>query len=282
MSSLSSLGKQRRLRHLMNAQSGRMVIVPIDDGLISLSKGLRNLHTKLEHLATAKPEAILGFPGVFAHHQDLLRDVAQIVNITASTTHIDHTRKVLVGSIRQALKLDADAVAAHVNITSKHEPEMLKTLAKISRECDETGMPVVAIMYPRSEGADGDNNYLDLRETDSRKYADLVAHCARIGVELGASIVKTQYTGSAETFSCVVEACRPVPVVVAGGPVTATRNILQVAHDVVLAGGAGVSFGRNVFERSDTRLLEALKAVVHDKDSVDEVIGEIFPRRTRR
>ncbi|MCH7726536.1 MAG: fructose-bisphosphate aldolase [Planctomycetes bacterium] len=260
----------------MNTESGRVVIVPVDDGLISLSKGLRNLRTKLEQLVSGKPDAILGFPGVFAHHQDLLGDVPQILNLTASTAHVDHTRKVLVGSVRQALKLDVDAVAVHVNITSKHESQMLKTLGKVARQCDDTGMPLVAIMYPRSESTDGDNNYIDLRKTDSGKFADLVAHCARIGVELGASIVKTQYTGNAETFARVVEACSPVPVVVAGGPFTATRHILQVTHDVVSAGGAGVSFGRNVFDRPDARLLEAVKSLVHDMKSVEEVIEMYF------
>ena len=39
----------------------------------------------------------------------------------------------------------------------------------------------------------------------------------RIGAELGADIIKTNYTGNIETFKTVIESC-PVPVVIAGGP----------------------------------------------------------------
>ena len=46
---------------------------------------------------------------------------------------------------------------------------------------------------------------------------DVVKHAARIGAELGADIIKTNYTGSPETFKEVVDGC-PVPVIIAGGP----------------------------------------------------------------
>ncbi|MDR1683107.1 MAG: Omp28-related outer membrane protein, partial [Candidatus Symbiothrix sp.] len=45
----------------------------------------------------------------------------------------------------------------------------------------------------------------------------IVAHCARVGAELGADAVKVLYTGDVESFRRVTEGCG-VPALVAGGP----------------------------------------------------------------
>ena len=83
-------------------------------------------------------------------------------------------------------------------------------------------------------------------------------------MELGADLVKTQYTGCADSFRTVVDACSPIPVVAAGGPKVDLQHMLELAAGVVSAGGAGVSFGRNIFSREDAAAaLRALKLVVH-------------------
>jgi len=105
-----------------------------------------------------------------------------------------------------------------------------------------------------------------------------VAHAARLGAEIGADIIKTNYTGSPETFRDVVRGC-PVPVIIAGGPKAKTvEDILQMAYDAVQCGGAGVSIGRNVFQHKDpTAMVKALSAIVHENASVKDglkVLGE--------
>ena len=106
----------------------------------------------------------------------------------------------------------------------------------------------------------------------------MVAHCARVGAELGADIVKVSYTGSPETFQRVTECCC-APVVIAGGErIDSTRKLLEMVYDSLQAGGAGVSIGRNVFEhprRMD--LMRAMNALVHSNASVDDamaIVGE--------
>ena len=106
----------------------------------------------------------------------------------------------------------------------------------------------------------------------------MVAHCARVGVELGADIVKVPYTGDMESFSDVVSSCC-VPVVIAGGErMESTRDVLQMVHDAIKAGGAGISMGRNVFQHPNRiQLVRALRAIVHENATVEEalaIVGE--------
>src|SRR5260370_32591873 len=73
------------------------------------------------------------------------------------------------------------------------------------------------------------------------------AHCARIGYELGADVVKVQYTGSRESFARVVGGV-PIPVVIAGGPkMGSDQEVLQMVWEALDAEAPSLSIGRNVF-----------------------------------
>jgi DhnA family fructose-bisphosphate aldolase class Ia len=99
---------------------------------------------------------------------------------------------------------------------------------------------------------------------------DVVAHAARLGAELGADIIKTNYTGDVESFKVVVESCM-VPVVIAGGPKAKTNlDILKITSEAIKAGGAGLSIGRNVFQcENPASIVKALSAIVHKGSSVE-------------
>ena len=139
---------------------------------------------------------------------------------------------------------------------------MLADLGKVAEACDNWHMPLLAMVYAR--GPQVPNSY------DPK----VVAHCARVGVELGADIVKVPYTGDIESFSDVVSSCC-VPVVIAGGELMdSTRQLLQMVHDSVKAGGAGVSIGRNVFQHPRRiELVRAMRAIVHDNADVDHALA---------
>jgi len=127
-------------------------------------------------------------------------------------------------------------------------------------------MPLLAMMYPRGP------------KIQNEHAADAVAHAARLGAELGADIIKTNYTGDIETFKAVVEGC-PVPVIIAGGPKCKTEHeILQVTSESIKAGSAGLSIGRNVFQHeSPTLMVKALAAIVHKGASAEQalkILGE--------
>jgi DhnA family fructose-bisphosphate aldolase class Ia len=105
--------------------------------------------------------------------------------------------------------------------------------------------------YPRTRRPDGsDDNYLDLRRDDQAAFAELVQHCVRIAVELGASVVKTIYTGSADSFATVIPAALGVPVLIAGERLMVDDGeAIAKAQAAIRAGAAGVAFGRQIFER---------------------------------
>ena len=260
-------GKQRRLARLFHHSDGRAVILPIDDGLISgPCARLSDLSTLFSTIGSSPPDGILLFAGVLTRHWAALGAVAAIVNVTASTKRATHPRKVFCTDVETAVAAGADLVAVHVNVTSRHEGDMLRTLGIVVRKAETLGVPVLAIMYPRREGEGDDDNYQDLKEAEPDRYSQLVSHSARIGMELGADVIKTQYTGSPETFEKVVEATRPVPVFIAGGPLCSESDALSAARGAIAAGASGVSFGRNVFERDDpARMLRLLHSAVHEE-----------------
>ena len=190
-------GTQRRLARLFRHDDDRALILPIDDGLISGPRGqLSDLDTFFRCIQCCLPDGLLLFPGVLNRHFRLLHAVAAIVNLTASTTSIYHTRKTFCTDVEAAVAAGADMVAVHVNLTSRHEPEMLRTLSTVIRRAEALGVPVLAIMYPRREATAGDDNYQRLRQSEPDRYLGLVVHAARVAMELGADVIKTQYTGS--------------------------------------------------------------------------------------
>jgi DhnA family fructose-bisphosphate aldolase class Ia len=105
--------------------------------------------------------------------------------------------------------------------------------------------------------------------------AGAMASASRIGFELGADIIKTYYTGSADSFRRVTAAC-PVPVMIAGGAkMTTVRAALDVVHGSIQAGGKGVVFGRNIWQSPDPRaIVTALKGIIHDGRSVEQVMAD--------
>lgn len=244
----------------------------LDDILLSGPElGLRRVDQKIKQVKAGNADAILGFRGLLTRHADILAGRPTLMNLTASTTRTTHTRKVQVATVEQAVQMGVDAVAVHINISSKYETEMLKILADVSRDCERFGMPLLAIMYARGEKDTGeDENYLELLKSNPEKYTELVRHAVRVGVDLGADMVKTSFTGSAESFKTVVESASGVPVLMAGGPTVPIPEFLQKAYAATQAGAAGVCVGRNIFQRDEGKeVTVALRQIVHEGKTVE-------------
>jgi DhnA family fructose-bisphosphate aldolase class Ia len=278
-------GKAIRLSRIFNNSSGRAVVVMLDDILLSGPElGLRRVDQKIKQVKAGNVDAILGFRGLLTRHADILAGKPTLMNVTASTTRMTHTRKVQVASVEQAVQMGVDAVAVHVNISSKYETEMLKTLADVSRDCDRFGMPLMGIMYARGEKDTGeDDNYLNLLKDDPEKYTELVRHAVRVGVELGADMIKTPFTGSAELFKTVVESASGIPILMAGGPKVPISAFLEKAYAVTQAGALGVCVGRNIFQRDEGKEVTiALRQIVHEGKTVMEAMKAAgLPEKTR-
>lgn len=269
----ASIGKKIRLDRLFT--KGKTLVVPVDDSLIFGPKqGLLDLEDTIRKIVSASPNALLGFKKDLELVTEMGIQTPFIYNITASTVLNAHTKKVQIASVENALAAGADCIAAHVNFSSKYENEMLHNFAYIANECDRLGMPLLAIAYPRKENLDGsDYNYEDIKERNQDEFAELVAHCTRVACELGADIIKTYYTGDAESFEKVIKAACGKPVIIAGGPKVSVENSLKNAYNAMSVGGAGISFGRNVFNADYiVEYIKALKRIVFEKANINDVL----------
>lgn len=260
---MNTIGKSIRMERIFNRNTGNAIIIPMDHGVgAGPIDGLKNLQEAVNRVAEGGANAVLGHMGLAKYgHRGYGHDVGLIIHLSASTSlSVDPNHKVLVTKVEEALRVGADAVSVHINVGAEDEYEMLQGLGYVAGKCDEWGMPLLAMMYPRG------------KKVRSEYDVDVVKHAARIGAELGADIVKTNYTGSPETFKEVVDGC-PVPVIIAGGPkMNSEQELLEMIEGSLEAGGRGVAIGRNVFQAQDpTGLIRRIAKVVHEGVSAEEL-----------
>lgn len=265
------LGKPIRLERISNREDGRTVIVPMDHGMtLGPIAGLIDMPTTVNMVAEGGADAVLGHVGLpLLGHRGYGRDVGLILHLSASTALApDPNRKVLVSSVERAIKYGADAVSIHVNLGAADESDMLLDFGAVAMACEEWGMPLVAMVYTR--GA----------KVASEYDVQVVKHAARVAAEVGADVVKVNYTGSPETFREVVEGCgghKPdgIKVVIAGGEKVETdREILQMVNGAIAAGAGGVSIGRNAFQHAHPdKIVAAIVSMVHAGKTMDEALA---------
>ena len=256
------LGKQIRMERIIDRNTNKTVIVPMDHGVSSGPiYGISDMRDAIDRVVGGGANAIVEHKGmVGAGHRRSGKDVGLIIHLSASTSLSPYPNtKTLVCSVEEALRLGADAVSIHVNIGDDMERQMLNDFGIVSRRAQDWGMPLLAMIYPRGEKI--------ANEYDQ----SVLKHAARLGAELGADIVKISYSGSMESFQEVV-ACCYVPVVIAGGEkMESDEQIFEMIRGAMDAGGAGVSIGRNVFQHKDpTRMVAAVSMIVHENATVEE------------
>ncbi len=261
------LGKAVRLERIFNRNTRRTIIVPLDHGVsVGPIFGVIDLRDTVNKVAEGGANAVLMHKGLPRRtHRGRGRDVGLIIHLSASTDLSPFPNaKTLVGKVEDALRIGADAVSVHVNLGDETERDMLSGLGQITTTADYWGMPVLAMVYAR--GPKVKNEFAP----------EVVKHCARLGEELGADVVKVPYTGDVESFRKVVEGCE-IPVVIAGGPkMNNQRDIVEMAYGAVKAGGSGLSVGRNVFQAEDpSRLVRSLHGIVHEDWDVDKAMAEL-------
>lgn len=258
------IGKKIRLERIINRHTGRTVIAPMDHGVSNgPMKGIIDIDKTVESISQGGADAILMHKGIVEQgHRGYGKDIGLIVHLSASTSLAPNpNNKVIVTSVEKAIQLGADAVSVHVNLGSETESEMLQELGEISETCSYWGIPLLAMMYPRGQKVENEHD------------VELVKHAARVGSELGVDIVKTNYTGDPDSFKEVVEGAL-VPVVIAGGPkVDTDEELLQMVKDSIEVGGAGVAFGRNLFQAENPgKITKAISEVVHNDLEVNEAL----------
>ncbi|TMI59463.1 fructose-bisphosphate aldolase [Candidatus Bathyarchaeota archaeon] len=262
-------GKTRRLRRIFQ-KDGKTVIIPMDHGVsVGPIEGLRDMDTTIDNVAKGGADAVLVHAGIAKTVDN--QEMGLILHLSGATRLTREPNwKTQLSTVKLAVRLGADAVSVHINVGSEHEQDMLDQFSRILGESDDVGLPVLAMMYPRGPGIQNEHAY------------EVVSHAARLGYELGADIVKTNYTGDVESFRSVIKSVK-APVVVAGGPKAGSESeALQLVSDSIKAGAAGVSIGRNVFQhRQPTLMTRALVEIVHDGSSPTQALSILGERSER-
>jgi len=165
-------------------------------------------------------------------------------------------------SVTRAVKMGADAVGYTIFDGSRAEPEIFQEFGRIVEEAHDYGLPVIAWMYPRGQDVANENSN------------EIAAYSARIGLELGADLLKLKYNGDLGNFKWVLKCAGRAKVVISGGSKKSHEEFLKEVYDtVVTANCAGLAVGRNVWQ--DERpfsLSKALEQVIFHKKRPDEVM----------
>ncbi len=197
-----------------------------------------------------------------------------ILRVSGGTSVVgsDLANEGITTSIEEILRLNATAVGVSIFVGSEYEKQTLLNLTQMVNQCEQYGIPVMAVTAVGKEMEKREARYLAL--------------CCRIAAELGARVVKTYWCE--KDFDKVVEGC-PVPVVMAGGPKCETdREVLAFVHDGMQKGAVGINLGRNVWQNPNAEpMARALHAIVHERATLREA-NDLFEelrepvRRPRR
>ncbi len=249
-------GMKNRLSRIIKPGTGHSLILPIDHGyFLGPTRRLEDPWNTVEPLLPYT-DALMLTRGILRSSMDPRIDTPIVLRVSGGSSILseDLSNETITTSVVEALRLNASAVSLSIFVGSPHEHQSLSNLASLVDDCEDFGIPVLAVTAVGRELEKRDARYLSL--------------CCRIAAELGARFVKTYYC---EGFEKVVEGC-PVPVLIAGGPKMDTElDALQTAHEALQAGAVGVVMGRNIWQNDHAvAMIRAVRAVIHEGATPEE------------
>lgn len=242
-------GMANRMSQLIQPD-GHCFFLPIDHGYFQ--GPTRCLERPGETIKPLLPycDALFVTRGVLRSAVDPQNSKPIILRVSGGTSVIGRNlaNEGITTSIDEIIRLNATAVGISIFVGSDYEKESLINLSELVNQCEDYGIPVMAVTAVGKE--------LEKRE------ARYLALCCRIAAELGARVVKTYWC---ENFDEVVNGC-PVPVVMAGGPKCETElEVMEFVYDGMQKGAIGINLGRNVWQNPyPVAMSRALRAIVHE------------------
>jgi fructose-bisphosphate aldolase, class I len=275
----------RFLNHGRLAGTGRLVILPVDQGFehgparsFAPNPPAYNplYHFKLALEAGCNGYAApLGF--IEAGAAQYAGDIPLILKLNNHDLLLDERDPVpaVTGSVRDALRLGCSAVGFTIYPGSSFRQEMYEQLREIAEEAKAHGLAVVVWSYPRGSGL----------SKDGETALDVVAYAAQIAAQLGAHIVKVKLPSShieqpeaqkvydaaripreplAERVRHVVQSCfdgRRI-VIFSGGAREEDETLLEEVRAIHQGGGFGSIIGRNSFQRPKEKAVALLRQIM--------------------
>jgi len=256
-------GMQNRLARIIRPETGHSLMLAVDHGyFLGPTSGLEIPAETIRPLAPYA-DALMLTRGILRTSVSGATSTPIVLRVSGGTSILrDLDNEGITTTIREAIRLNAAAVALSIFVGAEHEKETLLGLSNLINEAEEYGIPTLAVTAVGKDMA-RDARYLGL--------------ASRIAAELGARMVKTYYC---DDFEKVVAGC-PVPIVIAGGKKLPEREALEMAHRAISEGAVGVDMGRNIFQSENpVAMIQAVRALLHEKATVEEAF-EIFNEKKR-
>jgi class I fructose-bisphosphate aldolase len=262
-------GKLVRLNRIFAHASGRLCSVAVDHFAIyqdGLPAGLRDMPATLKALVKGRPDAITMQIGVARNMWDAYAGSVPLI-LQSCMFRFDDSADTRAATPEDAVRMGADAFAVVCFVRGPTESRYMQGVADAVREAEKWEMPVICHIYPRSYA--GGTVEVSFAPED-------IAWATRCAVELGVDVVKVPYCGEVEAYRQIV-AGSPVRVVAAGGPKAVDlRGSLAMMGEVVKAGAAGATIGRNVWGfHNVTANVKAFKAVIHEGMSAEDALRKV-------
>ena len=276
-------GKRTRLRRLLfefGPGNGTLMLLPIDQGI---EHGPRDF---FPNPASKDPEyqfrlaAEAGYSALACqigmaekYYPDYAGQVPLILKVNGKTDvpPSDDAFSTTNSSVEDAVRLGADAVGYTLYVGSPRQDHDLLQLRQVRQDCDRYGMPLVIWAYPRGAA-------LDAKGGQSTFYA--IDYAARMAMEMGADVVKLNMpkidpekdkltpapynemeVSQEEAIRQCVESAGRALVVLSGGSKIDDEKVLEQTRFVMQAGGSGVIYGRNVWQREWSEALEIIEQI---------------------
>ena len=276
-------GKRTRLRRLLfefGPGNGTLLLLPIDQGI---EHGPRDF---FPNPASKDPEyqsrlaAEAGYSALACqiglaekYYPDYAGQVPLILKVNGKTDvpSSDDALSTTNASVEDAVRLGADAVGYTLYVGSPRQDADLHQLKGVREECDRYGMPLVIWAYPRGSA-------IEAKGGRDSFYA--IDYAARMAMEMGADVVKLNMpkinpdkdkdapapynemdVDQPEAIRHCVESAGRALVVLSGGSRADDDVVLQNTKMVAEAGGSGVIFGRNVWQREWNDALEIVEQI---------------------
>ena len=249
-------------------EDGKTFILAMDHAQnFNTLPALANPKKLVREIAAAGADSFLSTVGMAEHLTDSFLGKGIIVRAEGGVSFLGDKSKPMQITVNaeDIVRMGADAVITMSFPGSKFENEILSNLTRVCMDMHRWGVPVVAEALPRGfEPAE-----------DSRTPENLTFAC-RQSVELGADIVKTNYTGDQDSFKTLVDSTYKPVVILGGAKKVPVEELLREIKDALEVGGAGIAMGRNIWgHENPVGYTAAIAKLIHEDCSVEAAMKEM-------
>jgi fructose-bisphosphate aldolase, class I len=278
-----SPGKRTRLRRLLfefGPGNGTLLLLPIDQGIEHGPRDFfpnpdsKDPEYQFRLAAEAGYSAIACQIGLATkYYPDYAGQVPLLLKVNGKTDvpPDDEAFSPTNASVEDAVRLGADAVGYTLYVGSPRQDDDLRQLKGVRQDCDRYGMPLVVWAYPRGSA-------METKGGRDSFYA--IDYAARMAMEMGADVVKLNMpklnpdkdkdspapynemeVSQEEAIRHVVASAGRSLVVLSGGSKVDDDKLLEQTRFIMEAGGSGVIYGRNVWQREWSAAQEIIEQI---------------------